>query len=222
MKQGGIDGVKGFRIALALAAMLTTASAPGFPPENALLTELNKLRADPKGYAAELRDFRKGFRGSIHYAPGENVGWQTEEGIAAVDEAIAVLDRQTPLPSVGAGSLLAQAASDHGGAQAKDGTEGHIGSDGTDPGDRVARRGGDVFVAEVIAYGSTSAADAMRQLIIDDGVADRGHRVVLLDPSYRFAGAWCGPHPVWRQVCVMTLATTPDGTDPEVGTAEGA
>lgn len=177
-----------------------------------MIAEINKLRADPAAYAASLRDFRKGFQGDVVFEPGNPVGWQTEEGVAAVDEAIATLEHQKSLPTIGTVSLLEQAAGDHAVAQALDGSEGHIGADGTEPGDRVKRRGGDIYVAEVIAYGSTTAADALRQLIIDDGVADRGHREVLLDPSYRFAGARCTSHPVWRQVCVIDLAQTPDGT----------
>lgn len=206
--------MRGWKIAVAVAAMANVAAAPSpaYPDCSSMIAEINKLRANPVAYAASLRDFRKGFQGDVVFEPGNPVGWQTEEGVAAVDEAIATLERQRALPSLNAGTPLEEAAGDHVVAQAKDGTEGHIGTDGTEPGDRVKRRGGDIYVAEVIAYGSTNAADALRQLIIDDGVADRGHREVLLDPSYRFAGAKCGPHPVWRQVCVIDLAQTPDGT----------
>lgn len=218
------------KVVMATAALLTVAAAPdplaisastttgsslqftGCADGNALLAELNRLRSDPHAFAAELRNFRKGFAGSVHYDGPDSVGWQTEEGTAAVDEAIAVLERQPALPPVDGGTLLEEAATDHAVAQAADGSEGHVGTDGSEPGDRVRRHGGGEYVAEVIAYGSTSAADALRQLIIDDGVADRGHREVLLDPDYRFAGGRCAPHPVWGQVCVIELAPTSDGS----------
>ena len=200
------------RLTLAAAALLLTGSARGYPDNATMLAEINALRADPQGYADMLREYRRGFRGKIHYnGEDDEVGWATREGADAVDEAIAALDRLAPLPPLGPGRILEFAAGDHGAAQGRDGSEGHIGAGGTVPGARVKRRGGDIYVAEVISYGSNTAADALRQLVIDDGVRNRGHRKLLMQAQYKFAGAWCGPHPRWRAVCVVDLAATPDG-----------
>jgi len=57
----------------------------------------------------------------------------------------------------------------------------------------------------------------MRQLIVDDGVADRGHREIVYSAELRFAGAACGPHPVYGTMCVIDLGVTPDGHWPSPG-----
>jgi uncharacterized protein YkwD len=43
-------------------------------------------------------------------------------------------------------------------------------------------------------------------LLIDDGVADRGHRRNLLDPAVRVAGIACGRHAAYGTMCVIDLA----------------
>ena len=45
----------------------------------------------------------------------------------------------------------------------------------------------------------------MLTLLIDDGVANRGHRNRLLDPSFRVTGIACGDHKMGA-MCVITLA----------------
>ena len=52
--------------------------------------------------------------------------------------------------------------------------------------------------------------DVIRQLIIDDGVADRGHRIVMFADHLRYAGVACGPHPEFGTMCVIDMADTPD------------
>jgi len=44
-------------------------------------------------------------------------------------------------------------------------------------------------------------------LLIDDGVADRGHRQTLLDPEFRVLGAALGTHASYRSMCVLTFAS---------------
>jgi uncharacterized protein YkwD len=61
-------------------------------------------------------------------------------------------------------------------------------------------------MAENIAYGENPAREVVLQLLIDDGVYDRGHRNNLLDPQWTVAGVACGPHRDYRQICVMDYA----------------
>ena len=81
----------------------------------------------------------------------------------------------------------------------------------------MERRGGGRYVAEVITYGSRTAADVVRQLVVDDGVPDRGHRTILFDPEFRFAGVACAPHPEYREACVVALARTPPARSRRAG-----
>ena len=44
------------------------------------------------------------------------------------------------------------------------------------------------------------------QLLIDDGVEDRGHRRALLDPRFRVVGVATGSHSVFLRMCDIVLA----------------
>lgn len=195
----------------ALAALFATgASAPLYPDQAAVLRELNLLRADPAGYAVELRRIATGYRGP-YWREGDGTEHASREGAAAVVDAAAALTHQLPLAAIGPDATLRDAAHDQVEAQGATGDIGHASSAGTSVGERVRRRGGDGFVAEVTTYGMHDAADVVRSLVVDDGVAGRGHRRLLLSPLYRFAGVWCGPHAAQGTMCVIDLAAEPAG-----------
>lgn len=208
-----------------LAATMMIASAIALPARaqtpaddraigREVLDALNMVRAHPDAFARSLRVFRGYFHASYYTLPGSPEDNATEEGVHAVDEAIAFLERQRHLSPIEAAPLLTDAATDHSTEQAADGNTGHEGADGSTPADRVRRHGGGEYVAEVIEYGANDAEDAIRQLIVDDGVPDRGHRGILFDPRLRYAGVSCGPHREFRTMCVIDFGVTPDGTAP--------
>jgi uncharacterized protein YkwD len=181
------------------------------PLERGVLAEINFARTRPREYAGQLRAYRKFFRGKIVYYPGSRDGLLTREGTRAVDEAIGFLERQAPLDPIAASPLLARAAGDHVLEQGPRGGTGHISGDGANPRDRVQRRGGGSYVAEVITYGPPSAVEVVRQLIVDDDVPGRGHRKALFSAEMRFAGIACGPHKGYRVMCVADLGRRADG-----------
>ncbi len=205
----------GIRLAACLAALpafaLAAKAQPG--PEAGIVAEINRARADPTAYARELRRYRTYYRGRVVWTPGNPVGLRTREGTAAVDEAIRFLARQAPLPPLDQAAHLRRAAADHVADQGASGRRGHQGRDGSSPAERIRRRGGGRYGAsgEVIAYGPEDAASFVRELIIDDGVADRGHRTIMFSPRFRFAGAACGRHPGWRYMCVVDFSDSVPG-----------
>lgn len=180
--------------------------------ERAVLSELNRARTVPADFARSLRDGRGWYCGNLLVRPGAHVAFLTQEGVAPVDEAATFVDGEAAELPLSPASVLAAAAADHQLDQRGSGMIGHAGRDGSTPADRVRRRGGGVYVGEVIAYGTANPADIVRQLIVDDGVADRGHRRLLYDASLRYAGISCGAHPIYRYMCVVTLGRTADGT----------
>jgi len=195
---------------LAASVPLPCAAKPvASPLEHDVLAEINRVRTHPREVADELRAYRRSFDGMIARFPN---GFElaTNEGVGAVDEAIAFLERQAPLPPLDPGEILALAARDHADEQHSGGI-GHVSPNGRNPGDRVKARGGDIFVAETIAYGPDDAAVVVRQFIVDDGVAGRGHRTLLFSTLYRFAGVGCGAHADYGNVCVVDYAATADG-----------
>lgn len=185
--------------------------AARIPLEQQVLSQLNWARQHPRDYAAALRDYRRNFDGDLLYLPGQGVAITTSEGTDAVDEAIAFLEHQDPLPPLTLDQVLTLAARDHADAQGPTGTVGHVSADDASPGQRVKRRGGGIYVGEGISYGFDDAAQVVRQLIVDDGVPGRGHRRLVYDANFRFAGIGCGAHRRYGHMCVMDFARTPRG-----------
>lgn len=204
----------GALLAAGLAACAPAASTPsavsavgaaGAVARPDIVAELNAARTDPAAYARKARALRVLFNGDRMERPGETPVL-TREGAAAVDEASAFLEGQPPLPRVADSPLLVRAAAGHAADQSATGAVGHDGSDGSGPGDRMRREGRWSATGEAIAYGPDRAEDVVLQLIVDDGVPDRGHRRILFNPAYTLVGAACAPHPQWRTVCVLDFA----------------
>ncbi|OAN67287.1 hypothetical protein A7X12_00880 [Sphingomonas sp. TDK1] len=179
--------------------------------EDQVLARINQVRQDPVGYAQHLRSLRARFSGRTLFLPGSDRGLLTQEGVAALEEAIAYLELQSPLPPLSRGALLDLAAREHVAVQGSLGTRGHISPDGSTPGQRVQRRGGGPLVGEDISYGYADPDDVVRQLVIDDGVPDRGHRDLLFNRELRYAGVGCGSHSRYGHMCVIDVSRTRNG-----------
>lgn len=203
---------------LAAPAARTGAAEAGIhsPFESEVLAELNRARGDPRGYAESLRRLRDSFRDRFSYVE-DGVNYLTQEGIAAVDEAIAFLLQARAVAALGESRGLALAARDLVVDQALRGGTGHRGSDGSDPLQRVGRylrltpshfltQADRVAVGEVIAYGRDRARAIVTMLIVDDGVPDRGHRQAVFDSRFTHAGIAFGPHSLYGWACAIDLA----------------
>jgi uncharacterized protein YkwD len=145
------------------------------------------------------------------------VNYLTQEGVDAVDEAIAFLGTAAAVPALAGSRGLALAARDLVVDQALRGGTGHAGSDGGDPLRRLERyirlapsqfisQDDGVAAGEVIAYGHDRAQAIVALLIVDDGVPDRGHRRSIFNPRFTHAGVAFGPHPQYGWSCVVDLA----------------
>lgn len=174
--------------------------------EHRVVGELNQARAHPRQYAANLAALRKHFKGHELHRPG-NVIIVTQEGVNAVDEAIAFLKSTKPLPALKLSRGMSRGARDHVNEQGPAGETGHDSMNGNKPWDRVSRYGiWQEIIGENISYGSDDAKMVVMGLIIDDGVPDRGHRKNIFNPRFRVAGVACGPHSSFRTMCVITFA----------------
>ncbi|MBL8650162.1 MAG: CAP domain-containing protein [Sphingopyxis sp.] len=200
---------------VALAALgVATAHAAASPFESGVFAELNRFRGDPAGYADVLAAYRPRFEGKLLIGEGgDEIDILTNEGVAAVDEAIRDLRPAKPLARLQWGEVLARAAADHVAAQSRSGAVGHY-ANGRGPGERATARGGGPYVSEDITYGHHSPASVIQQLLIDDGVPDRGHRYSLLRQEHRYVGVACGPHKIHRTMCVIMMSQTADGSPP--------
>ena len=184
-------------VAFTLAATLPSAVRAA-PADTTLLDEINFARTHPQDYARRLE-----------LQPVSD--WERALGepadTAAFAEAVAFLERQPPLPPLSPDDALEAAAREHVEAQGPAGEIGHDGPGG-EPFDLRLRRHGveGVMEGENIAYGPMRAADVVRELIIDSGVPDRGHRRNIFHPAFANAGATCGPHRDYGVMCVVDFA----------------
>ncbi len=174
--------------------------------ERGVIAEMNRARANPANYSKVLINWRKRFRGKqVQLKP--RLFLQTQEGTSAIDEAIQALRQTPPVPTLKFSRGLTLAARDHVRDQGNRGVTGHNGRDGSTPFQRMERYGKwEKIAGENIAYGPDTAQAVVRDLIIDDGVFDRSHRVNMFRPQYRVTGVACGYHKQYRVMCSIKYA----------------
>jgi uncharacterized protein YkwD len=171
------------------AGLVTLAPTAWAGPDLApgMLAEINFIRTHPRDYAEGLR------RGEM---------------TPATAEAIAYLEHRAPAPPLSPEPGLGASAARHATDQGRHDSFEHTGSDGSSAGERMRRQGVWAgLLAEEMSAGDMSAADLVKQMIIDEDVPDRGHRNDLLDPFLRRAGVGCARHPTYGNICVVDLAS---------------
>ena len=171
-----------------------------------VLAEVNSARTQPSRYAEFLAAYRSHYQNGF-LVTSDGHRFRTHEGVAALEEAVRALRHTRPLPPLTLSDGLGHAAADLAREQAQTGTLGHRGGDGSSPFARMSRHGRwHTHAGEAIDYGGLTARQVVYNLIVDDGVRDRGHRLNLLAPDFRLAGVAHAAHPRFRQVCVLDFA----------------
>lgn len=168
--------------------------------------EIDVLRKNPKAYAKHLEALRPRYDGKLLRLDGRDP-IRTREGKKPLEEAIRRLKKTKPLGALAWEAGLARAAVDHAKDLGKRGTVEHFGPKGETPIDRITRYGVLQGIGgENVAVAFDDARMIVVYLLIDDGVADRGHRDALLDKRYEQVGVGCAAHKLYRVVCVMDFA----------------
>jgi uncharacterized protein YkwD len=166
----------------------------------AVLAEVNFARTHPAEYARELR--------KEAYVGGE-IGYSEigDEDVDALQDAIEFLMQQQPLPPLKPNEALAAAARAHARAQGRTYQVGHVSPGGEGLSERLHSHGVWAgLAAEDISYGYEDPREVVRQLIIDSGVPNRGHRQTIFGAHYQAAGVSCAPHRAWGSMCVIDFA----------------
>jgi uncharacterized protein YkwD len=191
-------------VAGTLSAMLWATLAPTLAfageADAQILAELNFARAHPQAYALELLA-----EPVTDWERATQRGSDLDGGAYA--ETVDFLMRQPALKPLRQEDGLAASALEQVAAQGPAGVTGHDSLNGERFDARLRRHiAPDTLVAENIAYGPRTAAEVVRALIIDRGVADRGHRTNIFHPEVTAAGVACGPHATFVAMCVIDFA----------------
>jgi uncharacterized protein YkwD len=194
-------------VCLAAQPVAPAAAVRSTPEEQAVVREMTKIRMFPREYAKYLRALGDRFDGKL-WRLRDHLPIRTEEGRAAVLEAAEFLETVRPIPGALAFSeRLHDAARDHVLDQGPSGQTGHVGTDGSQFFQRIRRHGqGGQLLGEVISYGNETPRMTVIQLVIDDGVPDRGHRKNIFNPEFQVAGAAIGYHRGYGAMTVVDLA----------------
>lgn len=168
--------------------------------EKAVVKEMNLARTNPSLYAEKyIEPMLEQFNGMIFTGYGYNL--RTNEGAAAVRKCITVMKSIAPMTALQPDESLAHAAKDWVDIQSPTSNIGH-GSGADYFATRIARYGTWRGCAENIAYGFNDARRIIVQLLIDDGVSNRGHRANIFG-NYTHVGVSCGGHQTYRYMCVQ-------------------
>lgn len=177
------------------------------PLESEIIDEVNLARMEPQKYAAFVEEYKKYYKGNQLMLPGYSQPMTTFEGVAAVDEAVNFLRAAKPLPPLQIVKGLCLAAKDHALDLAVKGTTGHKGSDGSTPNTRMDRYGRwESVTGESIVYDVTTPRQVVIGMIIDDGIANRGHRRNIFDSNHHVAGININTSPPHGAKCVINFS----------------
>ncbi len=196
--------------ALSFATLNAAKAAPKAKAERAdnftqeVINQVNRVRTNPQAYAAYLESFRPYYSAdNLFHAPGRRT-LRTQEGVAALEQAIRTLQHASPQEPITASDLLAGAGRELINAQMQTGQIGHGGA----PFDRMMHYGvWQNMAGENVAYGAPTAEGVVYNLVVDDGERSRGHLKNILQPGFRVAGVSAGRHPIYGSICVIDFAS---------------
>lgn len=174
----------------------------------------NQVRMDPRSLIPGLTEKI----GWFNYPDEPLVIWDqvdmntakaTTEGPAAYQEAIDFLSVQMPVVPLEWDDALFDSAQAHTDDIGATGSVSHDSTDGTDAITRIQSYFSESpIIAENLEFGSQqtgeSPSSVIEQLIIDDGVPTRGHRISIFNPELGQAAISCGSHTVYSSMCTLT------------------
>jgi uncharacterized protein YkwD len=163
-----------------------------------LLAEVNAMRSDPASFIPSVDAYYREWQSFV----------KNKKGLKkACDEVKKILKKQKPLAPFQMDSVLTRAALDHAADGRNMGVLGHIGSDGSNPMDRVKRYGTYTSVSECITYGQKTPRLMLAAFLVDENTPDRGHRKAMLSSSLTHVGIAIDTHPQYDHQCVVVLGS---------------
>jgi hypothetical protein len=158
-----------------------------------IFERINEIRQKPRSIVPLLEEMLTQFKGKHMFQSGQVL--LTQEGPAAVEEAISYAKVVKPAGQLKWDDTLSEAAFSHCFEQGQHGTTGHVNRRGEGPSARVKHFG--KFrgpCEELLSYGIVSTWDIILQLFVCDGVRSRAHRHNMLNPDVTSFGGATSQH----------------------------
>ena len=177
--------------------------------EKDIILALNMVRTDPSRYAKlYIRPLTSAFSGNLRHLNGRD--WLiTDEGYVPVEELYYILIHHAPAPAFIVDKSLHSSAEELALDQSLTGDTGHISSKGRGFAVRIRSYAQwKKSVSETIGYGGKTGFDMVNDMLIDDGVSDRGHRLIMMDPVFHFVGTSVRPHSMYGFTAVIDYAVS--------------
>lgn len=163
--------------------------------EGEMIKFINVARQHPAYFISLIDKQLQSFINDKEMPINEDMIYETNEGKSAWKEARKFLEKQNSLPPFEVHEGLNLSAKEHAIDLAVHNLFGHTGSDKSTFSERILKfcKKGQGAMAEIIGAdfyleGRNHAEMTILGLIIDDGVADRGHRKTIFNSQYRFIG----------------------------------
>lgn len=163
--------------------------------KNQVITELNKIRTNPKSYITSLNEYISWFDGNILNKPGSEYEIETKEGAEAYKDAIEFLKKQKPQKALVFDEEVTKASQSHADDIGQTNGMSHIGSDGKDNYQRLSEYiDWETFLAECIDFGGTTGKEVIIALLVDDGVPEKDHRLSIFSKEAQNFGVGVAYH----------------------------
>ncbi len=156
--------------------------------EPEILSEINRVRTNPQGYAQWLEQQRQYYDGIWLRLPGEKP-IRTNRGLKALEEAIAVLKKQPPLPPLDISEQTAAKA--------------------------ITKLDNFATANNIqnISYGRVTPQGIVMSIVVDELFPDRRRRKSLLSSNAEDTGVVCKPDPRYAKVCAIAYSDTASDTE---------
>lgn len=173
--------------------------------KQSVLTESNRIRADPTSYVPILKQYLTFFKdkNNILYKPLQTP-IETYEGSKAYEEAILFLKKQRPVHTLTFNENLSKSAQEHASDIGPLGLFTHESKDGKNVSERI-----DKFCewenacAENIDLGSKTGVEVIVNLLVDDGTEKRLHRDHLFREEFTHIGIGAAEHKDYEVIVVI-------------------
>ena len=169
----------------------------------------SEVRQNPLALLPHLEKILASFRGNVMYLD-PHCGIQTNEGPAAVQEAIDFVKKAAPIGGLSWDGHLAAACKSHVEDIGPKGLCQHESSTGESLSEKVEKQTHKPLngsLGENLSFGEDNAVSVVASLVIDDGVESRGHRDNIFTKGFNKMGCFSGPHAGYNTMTCMVFSS---------------